>query len=250
VIEEKIKCVFVHGWGMNSMVWQPVIECLPDWIEAECIDLPGHGAAHQQTFSTLDDMVDALVQKINQPALWVGWSLGGLAVMQLALRHPEKVTAMMLVASSPCFVHKENWSCAMDDAVFDAFADELEKDFSGTIRRFLTLQVRGSESGRKVLKSLREKILAQPPANIEALRAGLDVLKTTDVRESLKKLNRPASWILGERDTLIKSTLVDELKLMVPFAETSVYKNAAHAPFLSHLEDFSEQLISFAKDIA
>ena len=250
VIEQKVKLVFVHGWGMNSMVWQPLIDSLPDWIEPVCIDLPGHGEANHQMFNGLDDLVVALAKKINEPAIWIGWSLGGLAVMQLALQYPEKVKAMMLVASTPCFVHKENWSCAMQSQVFDEFADELEKDFSGTIRRFLTLQVRGSESGRKVLKSLREKVLAKPPANIEALRAGLNVLKTTDLRSQLKDLKLPVSWVLGGRDTLIKRTLSETLKSMTPAANISVYEHAAHAPFLSHQKEFSEQLISFSKEVS
>lgn len=129
MIEEKVKVVFVHGWGMNSMVWQPLIDNLPDWIEVVCIDLPGHGEANQQAFHTLDDLVIELAHKINEPVIWVAWSLGGLAVMQLALQYPEKVKAIMLVASSPCFVHKPDWLCAMDNSVFDGFADELVKRF-------------------------------------------------------------------------------------------------------------------------
>lgn len=247
--EEKIKIIFVHGWGMNSMVWQPLIDNLPDWIDAECIDLPGHGAASQQVFNSLDDLVAALAEKVSQPVIWVGWSLGGLAVMQLALQYPEKVKAMLLVSSSPCFVHKADWLHAMDESVFDVFADELEKDFSGTIRRFLTLQVRSSESGRQVLKSLREKVLAQPPANIEALRAGLNVLKIVDLRNQLKNIKQPVSWVLGGRDTLIKSTLSTQLKSITPTAKIKVFEQAAHAPFLSHQQQFSEQLISFVKEV-
>lgn len=100
-----------------------------------------------------------------------------------------------------------------------------------------------------MLKSLREKVLAQPPANIEALRAGLNVLKTTDLRSQLKNINVPVSWVLGGRDTLIKSVLSNELIAMLPTAKVNVYKQAAHAPFLSHLEEFSEQLISLVKEI-
>lgn len=230
------------------MVWQPLIDRLPEWIEAVSIDLPGHGVAHQETFNTLEDLASVLSHKINQPAIWIGWSLGGQAVMQLALTHPEKVKAMCLVTSSPRFVYQPDWEHGMEEKVFDSFAEELEKDFSGTIRRFLTLQVRGSESGRNVLKNLREKISGQPAANINALRAGLSVLKTTDMRSQLTNLTMPVSWVLGERDTLINSSLVDELKLFTPHAEVSIYKQAGHAPFLSHLEDFSEQLISFVKE--
>jgi pimeloyl-[acyl-carrier protein] methyl ester esterase len=250
VIEEKIKVIFVHGWGMNRLIWQSLVDDLPDWIDPVCIDLPGHGEAGHLSFSTVDDLVNAMEQKINEPAIWIGWSLGGLAVMQLALQHPEKVNAMLLVASTPSFVHKESWACGMESKVFDIFADELGKDFSGTIRRFLSLQVRGSDSGRQVLKSLREKVLAQPPANIEALRAGLNILKTTDLRNQLKNITIPVSWVLGERDTLIKSTLSKELESILPAAKVSVYEQAAHAPFLSHQQKFSEQLISFIKEVS
>lgn len=231
------------------MVWQPLLEQLPEWIEAICIDLPGHGVASQKSFETLEDLSAALVPYTEQPAIWVGWSLGGLAVLQLALKYPERVKGLLLTASSPCFVRKPGWSCAMHEDIFTGFADELEKDFSGTIRRFLSLQVRGSESGRKVLKTLRQKILAQPPANIAALRAGLSVLKTADLSSQLEQLAMPVSWVLGERDTLISAALVEQLKLLSPQSEITLYEHAAHAPFLSHLERFSEQLISFVKDI-
>jgi pimeloyl-[acyl-carrier protein] methyl ester esterase len=216
-------------------------------MEVVCIDLPGHGEAHRDTFSTLDDLVEALAQHTQQPALWIGWSLGGLAVIKLALLYPEKVKAVMLVSASPCFVRKENWSCAMDNSVFNGFAEQLESDFTATIRRFLALQVQASASGRKLLKSLREKVLAQPAANITALRAGLKVLKTTDMRDQLKQLTMPVSWVLGGHDSLVRPALANELKLLAPALTTRVYKQAVHAPFLSHLQEFSAQLILFAE---
>ena len=243
---KKIKCVFVHGWGMNKAIWQPVIETLPDWIEPMAIDLPGHGSQADKSFETLDDLAQALDQSVNEPVIWIAWSLGGLAVMQLALRKPQKVQAMMLVSSSPCFVQKQDWSSGMKADVFDDFAKELEKDFSGTIRRFLSLQVRGSESGREILRSLRKEILAQPAANIESLRSGLNLLKTVDLRHQLLQLKIPVRWLLGERDGLVNVSLATELEHLMPDAEVNIFNQAAHAPFLSHLPEFSKQLTEFA----
>ncbi|MDH5484890.1 MAG: pimeloyl-ACP methyl ester esterase BioH [Gammaproteobacteria bacterium] len=246
---EKIKCVFVHGWGMNKAIWQPVIEQLPDWIEPQAIDLPGHGEASAARFTVLDDLVATLAAHVDQPALWVGWSMGGLAVTQLALEHPEKVSALMLVSSSPCFVQKADWPCGMKAEVFDSFAAELEADFSGTIRRFLALQVQGSDSGRDILRGIRQKILAQPAANPDALRAGLGLLKTVDLRADLAALTLPVSWQLGQRDALVKVALADELARLMPASEINIYKRAAHAPFLSHLTQFVDELTRFAKTL-
>ncbi len=246
---KKIKCVFVHGWGMNKAIWRPVLEMLPDWIEPAAIDLPGHGSQADKSFETLDDLVQALDQSVKEPAIWIAWSLGGLAAIQLALQKPKKVQAMILVSSSPCFVQKQDWSSGMKADVFDDFAKELENDFSGTIRRFLSLQVRGSTGGREILRSLRKEVLAQPAANIESLRSGLNLLKTVDLRHQLLQLEMPVSWLLGECDGLVKASLATELESLMPDAEVNIFNQAAHAPFLSHLPEFNKQLTEFVKKL-
>ena len=88
--EEKIKCVLVHGWGMNRMVWQPLIASLPGWIEVICIDLPGHGEASQASFNSLDDLTQALVNQVDQPAIWIGWSLGWAGGDATGAKAPRK----------------------------------------------------------------------------------------------------------------------------------------------------------------
>lgn len=245
----KIKCVFVHGWGMNQAIWQPVVDSLPDWIEPVCIDLPGHGTNVQSGFLTLSDLVEACAEMVNEPAYWVGWSLGGMVVSQLALDYPEKVKAIMLVANSPCFIYKEDWLYGMKAVVFDEFAASLENNFIETIQRFLSLQVQGSESGRQILRQLRKKILAMPPANVQALEAGLKLLKTVDIRDQLINLKMPVIWILGDKDALVKVSLAGVLQKYNSQIEIVVIEKAAHAPFLSHLDQFSEKLISSVKKV-
>lgn len=245
----KMKCVFVHGWGMNHAIWAPLLAHLPDTLEPVIVDLPGHGQKSEQSFQSIDELVEDLSNTLDQPAIWVAWSLGGLAVMQLALKQPEKVSAMVLVACNPCFVQREDWACAMPASVFDDFAQQLELDFSGTIRRFLSLQVKGSESGRQLLRQLRQDVLEQPAANIQALRSGLELLKTVDLRSQLNTMAMPVHWCLGGQDGLVKPGLEQQLALLQPQAQVSVFPKAAHAPFLSHRDEFVQLLATFVEEM-
>jgi pimeloyl-[acyl-carrier protein] methyl ester esterase len=242
-----LSCVFVHGWGMNHAVWESLFELLPSWIEPVALDLPGHGLQAQRGFSSLQDLVDDLDRRIEQPAMWIGWSLGGLPVLQLARQQPHKVKALWLVASSPCFVAREDWPIGMQAAVFDSFAAELERDVTTTVKRFLGLQVQGSESGRRLLKTLRHQIEQMPSANHKALRAGLDLLKQTDLRSELTSIRQPTRWVLGERDGLVNKQLIESLAELMPGSSVELVAGAAHAPFLSHREQFARQLIEFAE---
>ena len=247
--EAKLRCVFVHGWGMNHAVWQPVVDALPAWIEPLCVDLPGHGHNSRRDFSSLGELASALHDEVDAPAMWVGWSLGGLAVLQLALHYPQSVKAALMVSSSPCFVAREDWPCGMPAEVFEDFAEALESDYAGTIRRFLSLQVKGSASGRRILKTLRERILQLPAANIAALRSGLSVLQHTDFRAQLGQLDMPFVWMLGAQDGLVSAALAAQLVELQPSAELGVIEKAAHAPFLSHGDVFNQRLISMAEKL-
>ena len=37
--------VLVHGWGMNSAVWEPIVPGLSERFRLTIIELPGHGGS-------------------------------------------------------------------------------------------------------------------------------------------------------------------------------------------------------------
>lgn len=249
-------CLFVHGWAMNHTVWQPVIEQLPDWVESISVDLPGHGSRSGESFSDLQGLTRDLQSSIEsnkkngQLLIVVAWSLGALPCLNLLASGFNGVDGLMVVSSNPCFVTRENWSYGIKAEVFDQFAESLKGDFSGTIRRFLSLQVRGSESGRVTLRDLRERILQQPEPDASSLDAGLEMLKSVDLREPLQKIKQPVCWALGAQDGLVKAELADALKDLMSESEVKVYEKSGHAPFLSNTDEFIQQLVNFASDTA
>ena len=245
----KVTCVFVHGWAMNGAVWEKCFDLLPDWIDVIQIDLPGHGTMAKVKAENINDYVQALAALVNRPVIWVGWSLGGLAVLQLARDYPERVAGLFMVASNPCFVQKENWSYAVDKNIFELFADSLEKDTDATIKRFLALQVKGSGVSMSTIRELQQALQQRGRASIEALRSGLDILATTDLRNELPYLNCPVTWLLGGRDMLVPVALSAELKNLQPNIKNIIEKEAAHAPFISHPDNFATALIEFAEGL-
>ncbi len=245
-MKQKITCVMVHGWAMNSAVWQPLLADLPDWLDVICVDLPGHGGMADVRADSLDDYTRLLSAVTHRPALWVGWSLGGLAVQQLARDYPERVAAMYMVASTPCFVRRDDWTTAVDASVFDDFARMLDTGVESTMRRFLALQVMGDKRALHTVRELQRTMNERGFASEAALRTGLALLQHTDLRADLARLDCPLRWVLGGRDTLVPVALAENLKLLNPAIQISIEPDAGHAPFLSHGENFLRELVDFA----
>lgn len=243
----KIDTVFIHGWAMNSAVWQPCLQQLPDWINPLCIDLPGHGEYVDVNAGTLDEYVEHVAQKITSPVLLVGWSLGGLVSLRLAQRYPEKVSALFQVATNPKFVQDSDWPTAIEAGVFDQFALSLEKDRVKTIRRFLALQVRGTDSSMLTVRQLQAAIDERGVPDIESLLAGLKILSETDLIEALQTMDCPVSWLLGEKDALVPVGLTRVLEQMPVDIDIHIVAGAGHAPFISHPVAFVQALLQAAK---
>ena len=247
--KSKIPCIFVHGWAMNSAVWEHCLPLLPEWMDAIRVDLPGHGTMSEVEATGINDYVQSLVAVVSRPAIWVGWSLGGLAVLQLAKYYPERVAGLFMVASTPCFVRQPDWPAAVEQNVFRQFAESLEQDVDATVKRFLALQVKGSGTAMKTVRSLQQSLQERGRPSIEALKLGLGILASTDVRAELSLINRPVTWYLGGRDTLVPVAVAGELKKLNPEIKTIIEEEAAHAPFVSHPDAFVESLVNFAESL-
>ncbi|MCG6939153.1 MAG: pimeloyl-ACP methyl ester esterase BioH [Gammaproteobacteria bacterium] len=248
-MRDSVTCVFVHGWAMNSAVWDDCIAALPDWIDAIVVDLPGHGAMANVAADSLYDYVRALIPLVHQPVIWVGWSLGGLVVLRLAELYPQRVAAALLVATNPCFVRQHDWPCAVDREVFNQFASDLNQDQQKTIRRFLALQVKGLPDAMSVVRQLQKSIQSRGQASKEALVAGLKILLDTDLRQNIGLIECPLHWLQGERDSLVPPALAAVLRDDFAQANVVLHPQASHAPFISHRYEFIKQLLAIAEEL-
>jgi pimeloyl-[acyl-carrier protein] methyl ester esterase len=245
----KIDCAFIHGWAMNSAVWQSCLQQLPDWIEPRCIDLPGYGEHVAVDAGTLDEYVEFVARQLAKPTLVVGWSLGGLVSLRLAQRYPDKVAALYLLATNPKFVSESHWPCAIEAGVFVQFAASLEQDVSKTIRRFLALQVRGTDTSMHTVRELQLAIDARGLPAPGALVAGLDILADSDLVAEADSLACPVTWLLGEKDALVPVELAHRLTRMQSRPDVQILQGAGHAPFISHTEVFLDSLLRAATQL-
>ncbi len=237
--------VLLHGWGMHGGIWGGLPDQLAQSFEVHCVDLPGHGESRAEGELTLNTVNAALSRNFAGPVNVCGWSLGGMVAQHWAAAEPEKIKRLILVASTPCFANRADWECGMPQDTLAMFSGELEKNFSATLRRFLALQVRGSEGERELLADLRERLFSRGEPELAALRGGLEILRSADLRAVLPEIRQPALLVAGERDKITPPQASRYMAGALPNARLVEIEGAAHAPFLSHPHIFAEHLKRF-----
>lgn len=242
--EGKQDIVLLHGWGLNAEVWQTIIPRVASQFRIHLVDLPGYGRSRDFSPMSVQSMADILWEQAPKNAIWLGWSLGGLVASRIALDHSDEVKALITVASSPCFGAHEEWQGIKPEVLLN-FEKMLSENFQRTVERFLALQTLGTESAREDARTLKSVVLALPMPTVEVLNMGLESLRTEDLREELTHLAVPFLRIYGYLDGLVPRKIVSKLDALYPHSSSIVMRHCAHAPFVSHPDEFSEYLIEF-----
>jgi len=240
--------VLLHGWGMHGGVWGDVAQRLSQCFQVHCVDLPGFGASTSLPKTDLDSLVRSLSEHFMEPVSVCGWSLGGQVAMHWAVREPTKVDKLIVVTSTPCFTNREDWPFGLPSEVLEKFATELEQNHATTLRRFISLQLRGSENERELLTKLREQLFSRGEPDMSALRGGLEILRDADQRLEVSGIQQQTLVIAGQRDKLTPPEASHYLAQVIPNARLVEIEGAAHTPFLSHPEVFIEHVKSFLNE--
>jgi pimeloyl-[acyl-carrier protein] methyl ester esterase len=241
--------VLIHGWALHGGVFEPLAQRLAPHFRLHLVDLPGHGLSRDPD-DTLDlpAVVSAIAAR-TPPAIWLGWSLGGLFALRAAAVLPM-VRGLAMVAATPRFVRAADWPHAVEPQVFERFRQELGSDYAGTLDRFIALDTLGSEHGRAELKTLRALLHARGEPDPAALQAGLRLLEDSDLRRSLPGLRVPSLWLAGRRDRLVHPRGMEAAAALAPASRFVELAGAAHAPFLGHVEAVATELAAFADNVA
>ena len=228
--------VMLHGWGVNSAVFNPLHDVMQNY-QIHYVDLPGFGNS-SAIEGDLDTWVDYIMAQVPSQAIWVGWSLGGLIATRAALRYPKQVAALATIASSPCFMARddEGWP-GIPPQVLGQFGDQLDRDLGKMVERFLAIQAMGSETAKQDIKQLRDLVMAKPLPDATALKQGLAMLTDVDLRPQLDELTLPWFRVWGRLDGLVSRRVQPLMPTKAAFSDL-VLPKASHAPFFSHKREF------------
>lgn len=232
--------VMLHGWGLNVRVWDPLADAFGRRFRLIAVDLPGHGSspwrAECGNASRQVEWISATVAPLlgRTPYTLLGWSLGAEMALHWAAERPEGLERLVLFAATPRFTSAPDWPYGAPAERLDRLAEGLHTDYRRTVSDFLELQVRGSVSGEEVLAQLRAALFAHGEARTEALTAGLDVLRETDLRSVVGGIEIPALVVAGQYDRVLLPAASRALAAAMPDARYVEVRRAAHAPFLSH----------------
>ncbi len=238
----------LHGWGMNARVFDGLAGLLAEDFEVRALNLPGHGGCAALPDNTLASWASDLAQQVPDNTTLLGWSLGGLVAMRAALDYPHKISRLILLSSTPRFVAAEDWAHGMAAADLEAFGAALRADPQATLLRFLSLQTRGVADQKSLLQQLRMSLQSLPQADDTALSSGLTMLRDTDLRAELSRLEQPTLILHGAADTLTPAGAGAWLAETLPAAEHVEWPRAAHALHLSHSEAVATAIRTFAHD--
>ena len=254
--KQKIPVVLLHGWGLNSAVWQPFIDNLSteftEVFSIITIDLPGFGFNVDKDISpySVANICQHIANTVTTPAIYIGWSLGGLIATEMALSHSKQVLALITVASSPRFVEEAVELNATQELIWpgikanvlETFHQQLQVDTKKTISGFLKIQAMGSPHVRQNIKEISQLVFQREMANKATLDNSLKLLESSDYREQVASIKQPFFRLYGNADSLIPKAVIEKVSQLAPKSEHHVFKQAAHAPFISHTDDFREVL--------
>jgi pimeloyl-[acyl-carrier protein] methyl ester esterase len=230
-----VPLVMLHGWAMHGGVLQPLVDALAEQCTMHVVDLPGHGYSRDCGLPLEPRACAAAIAEVTPPALWLGWSLGGLIALTAALDMPRQVRGLAMLCATPKFVRGEGWPHGGDASVVQQLATDLETDYDAMIERFLALEAMGSDDPRAELRHLRTLVFARGAPHVRVLQEGIRILQDSDRRTALAELSLPSAWIAGHRDRLVPPQAMQWSASQCGGSYTDI-QHAGHAPFFSHAD--------------
>lgn len=217
--------VALGGWGMPASLMAPF---LPRTGELYVIvpGLPPVASAERP-----EQWLERLLPDLPERALWVGWSLGGALAMLAARQWPQRVSAVVTLCSTPCFVARPDWSSGMPVERFEEFSGALARDAVLARKRFMALTTHGDSGGRDVLRTMKAQAEGPLPDRA-SLEVTLAWLRQLDLREAWLDCPVACRHVLGARDPLVGAEMPRELG-MSP-AHYRMIEGMAHWPGSRH----------------
>jgi pimeloyl-ACP methyl ester carboxylesterase len=254
--------VFVHGLFGQGKNWTTIGKGLSDTHRVALVDLPNHG--HSPWTDRVDylDMVELLateLEQLGEPVTLVGHSMGGKVAMQLALRRPELLRALVVVDIAPVEYPVSGGRTDDPDeeaSPFAAFIDAMQRLDLGSLtnRGEADEALQADVPSRMVRSFLLQSLVREGLGadggwrwrlNLDLLARDLGELRGFPEPPPGASFDGPVLWIAGANSTYVLPEDRPRMDALFPATRLVRIKDAGHWVHSEQPDVFLETLRRF-----
>jgi pimeloyl-ACP methyl ester carboxylesterase len=243
--------LLIAGLGFGAWSWFRQIPDLARHFLTIAFDNRGAGLSEkpdcEYTIEMMAEEAVGLLRALGVARAHVlGHSMGGYIAQEVALRHPEVVSSLILVSTS--FGGKN--AVLMSPETAAQMRSELEaEDRDAALRRGLSL--RFSERFLAEHPEIIEEFLARRKAHLPpayAWQRQFAACLRFETESRLNALRSPTLIVTGSDDPIVPPENSMRLARVIPGARLIVFPEARHLVFIERAEEFNRIVIEFLQE--
>ena len=240
--------LLIPGLGATRVVFDPLLPLLTPHVRAAVYDQRGIGASQGDpgpfTTEQLGDDGVAVLDGLGITAATVlGASFGGMVAQQLTVRHPGRVSALVLAATGPGSAHVvREPDVAASDALLGKGARTPEDAYRVACTVLYSRAFR-DEHPDFIEGQVRDR--ARRPVAPRAFRAQLAASRGHDAWDLLPLIDCPTLVMHGSDDAVMPLANAELLAARIPGAILEVFDGAGHLFFHEQPERTAQAIASF-----
>jgi pimeloyl-ACP methyl ester carboxylesterase len=239
--------ILLHGVGLDCSIWQAQCAALAGDHRVIAYDLLGHGASPPiADDACLDDFVDQLTRLVEalvpgrQTLSLVGFSFGGLIAEAFALRVPERVARLAIIAS--VFDRSETERAGVTGRLRVARAEGPQALIEAALQRWYGPEFRASHPA--AVEGVAAVLRRNDPRSFLAAY-GVFAEADRDLAGRLSALAVPTLIVAGEHDSGATPAMARRLAALIPGATLAIVAGGRHMLPQEHARELNELLQRF-----
>jgi 3-oxoadipate enol-lactonase len=222
--------LLIAGLGLDGNSWWRSIPSLAERFRVITFDYRGVGhSGRAPLFCTTDDLADDAVAVLDEAGvervLVYGFSLGGMVAQRLALRHADRVSALVLGATQAGGTHAVQPGAATLAYLWRAGFLSRAAAATASIPYVYGERCR-RETPERIGADLEQR--GQRRLDTEAYRGHVAAAVMHDTHHSLHAIDAPTMVVHGEKDRLIPKANGELIAREIPEARLCLIPYAGH----------------------